>query len=340
MKTARSTYYAWVAGTEAREARRQADEALAHEITVIHIASWPELRRPARHRRTTPAGAAGQPQAGGPGDARARHRGEQPAHGPPQPDQGRHQGRPLTRPDRPGLHRRPPGTKIVGDITYIPTAEGWLYLASWLDLATREVIGYSMADHHRAELVVDALDMADALGRLEPGCVIHSDRGPEYTSGQFRARIRELGHRQSMGRTGSCFDNAAAESFWAVLKEEIGTRFWPDRASARAAIFDFIETFYNRRRLRKHIHWGYLTPHETRLRFRQDQALAANETVSKITGKTSHPRWRRYLHRSFWRRCLVGRDSRDEPGLGRRRRVLRSGPCVLFWRHERSRDSR
>jgi transposase InsO family protein len=132
-----------------------------------------------------------------------------------------------------------------------------------------------MADHHRAELVVDALDMAAALGRLEPGCVIHSDRGSEYTSGQLRDRISKLGYRQSMGRTGSCFDNAAAESFWAVLKEEIGTRFWPDRATARADIFEFVETFYNKRRLRKHIHWGYLTPHETRLRYRQEQALAA-----------------------------------------------------------------
>lgn len=132
-----------------------------------------------------------------------------------------------------------------------------------------------MADHHRAELVLDALDMAAALGRLEPGCVIHSDRGSEYTSTQLRTRIGELGHRQSVGRTGSCFDNAAAESFWAVLKEAIGTRLGTDRATARAGIFDFIETFCNRRRLRKHIHWGYLTPHETRLRYRQDQALAA-----------------------------------------------------------------
>ncbi|MFD5514123.1 DDE-type integrase/transposase/recombinase [Streptomyces sp. NPDC127051] len=135
-----------------------------------------------------------------------------------------------------------------------------------------------MADRHRADLVAAALDMAAALGRLESGCVIHSDRGSEYASGQLRDKIRELGHRQSMGRTGSCFDNAAAESFWAVLEEEIGTRFRPDRATARADIadiFDFVETFYNRRRLRKHIHWGYLTPHETRLRYRQDQALAA-----------------------------------------------------------------
>nr|WSX54149.1 IS3 family transposase [Streptomyces sp. NBC_00974] len=271
MKTARSTYYAWVAGAEAREARRRADETLAHEITVIHIASrrnygvprvTAELRRQGRvvnrkrvARVMRENGIAGNSR-------RTGRRGLTKAA--PSPD--------LIGRDFTAIR---PGTKIVGDITHIPTAEGWLYLASWLDLATREIIGYPMADHHRADLVVDALDMAAALGRLEPGCVIHSDRGSEYTSGQLRTKISKLGHRQSVGRTGSCFDNAAAESFWAVPKEEIGTRFWPDRATARADIFDFIETFYNRRRLRKHIHWGYLTPHETRLRYRQDQALAA-----------------------------------------------------------------
>ncbi|MBC9727507.1 DDE-type integrase/transposase/recombinase [Streptomyces sp. TRM68367] len=122
-----------------------------------------------------------------------------------------------------------------------PPAEGWLYLACWLDLATREVVGYAMADHHRAELVVDALDMAHGRAGLEPGCVIHSDRGSEYTSTQFRDRLRESALRQSCGRTGSCFDNAAAESFWALLKEEIGARIWPDRATARTEVFVFIE---------------------------------------------------------------------------------------------------
>ncbi len=123
-----------------------------------------------------------------------------------------------------------------------------------------------MADHHRADLVVDALHMAHGRGRLESGCIAHSDRGSEYTSTQFRSRIARLGMRASTGRTGSCYDNAAAESFWAVLKAEIGTRTWPDRATARAEVFSFIETFYNRRRLRKHPSWGYLTPHETRQR--------------------------------------------------------------------------
>ena len=103
------------------------------------------------------------------------------------------------------------------------TEEGWLYLASWLDLATREVVGWSIADHHRADLVVDALYMAHGRGRLEPGCIAHSDRGSEYTSTQFRSEIARLGMRASTGRTGSCYDNAAAESFWAVLKAEIGT---------------------------------------------------------------------------------------------------------------------
>ncbi|TRV73349.1 DDE-type integrase/transposase/recombinase [Streptomyces sp. 130] len=110
-------------------------------------------------------------------------------------------------------------------------------------------------------------------GGLQSGCIIHSDRGSEYTSSRFCCRIQQLGLRQSCGRTGSCFDNAAAESFWALLKEEIGTRVWPDRTTARADVFDFIETFYNRRRLRRHRVFGNLTPAETRQRHRH--ALAA-----------------------------------------------------------------
>ncbi|MFE9728843.1 IS3 family transposase [Streptomyces sp. NPDC005794] len=275
MKLSRSTYYAWVAAAEARESRQRADEVLGHEIAVIHVASkrtygvprvTAQLRRQGRlvnHKRVErimrERGIAGHSRRTG-----RRSLTKADAKAAPAPDRiGR------------DFHAASPGTKIVGDITYIPTTEGWLYLAGWLDLATREVIGFSMADHHRADLVVDALDMAASLGRLEPGCIVHSDRGSEYTSSQFRNRISQLRLKQSMGRTGICFDNAAAESFWAILKEEIGTRLWPDRATARREIFAFIEAFYNRRRLRKHIHWGYLTPHETRLRYQQGQTLAA-----------------------------------------------------------------
>lgn len=117
--------------------------------------------------------------------------------------------------------------------------------------------------------------MAGGRGGLQPGCIAHSDRGSEYTSEEFRCHIAVLGLRQSMGRTGSCYDNAAAESFFAVLKEEIGVRVWPDRATARAAIFTYIETFYNRRRLRRHSLWGYLTPLEIRQRHQQGHSLAA-----------------------------------------------------------------
>ncbi|MFE4964505.1 IS3 family transposase [Streptomyces sp. NPDC056660] len=264
LKVARSSFYAWLAAQKTRAARQGADAALTHEITVIHLASrgtygvprvHAELRRLGRsvnHKRVARL---------------MREHGIQGAH--------RRRRRSLTRPDKkaspaPDLigrdfHADIPGTKLVGDITFLPTAEGWLYLACWLDLATREVVGYAMADHHRPELVVDALNMAHGRAGLKPGCVIHSDRGSEYTSAQFRDRISELVLRQSCGRTGSCFDNAAAESFWALLKEEIGTRIWPDRATARTEVFNFVETFYNRR-LRKHKTFGYPTPAETRQR--------------------------------------------------------------------------
>ncbi|MGW7449812.1 IS3 family transposase, partial [Kitasatospora sp. NPDC054795] len=134
-----------------------------------------------------------------------------------------------------------PGTKLVGDITYLPTIEGWWYLATVIDLATREVIGYAMADHHRAELVTDAMKMAAGRGDLKSGCIMHTDRGSEYTSGEFRREIRKLNLRQSMGRTGICYDNAAAESFFGLLKAEIGTTVWESREAARADVFRFIE---------------------------------------------------------------------------------------------------
>ncbi|WP_432021574.1 IS3 family transposase, partial [Streptomyces sp. 1222.5] len=158
-----------------------------------------------------------------------------------------------------------PGTKLVGDITYLPTIEGWWYLAT----------GYAMADHHRAELVTDALRMAAGRGALEPGCIMHTDRGSEYTSSEFRTLIKELNLRQSMGRTGICYDNAAAESFFGLLKAEIGTTVWESRAAARADVFRFIEVEYNRTRLRKHPELGYITPLETRTLLQQDLTPAA-----------------------------------------------------------------
>jgi putative transposase len=149
-----------------------------------------------------------------------------------------------------------------GDVTWIPTDEGWLYLASVLDLASRQLLGSSMGTHHDAALVVDALDAAAAArGRQRmPDTVFHTDRGSEYTSGACVAACQRLGLRRSMSRTGSCLDNAVAESWFASLKVELVDRHhWRTRAEARTAIFAWIN-YYNRRRL--HSANGYLPPIE------------------------------------------------------------------------------
>jgi len=152
-----------------------------------------------------------------------------------------------------------PGTRLVGDITYVRTWTGWLYLATVIDLATRKVIGWSMAEHMRTTLIVDALAMAHGTGRLRPDCVFHSDRGTQYTSAEFVAALAARNLLGSMGRTGICWDNAAAESFFASLKKELVHRtVFPTQAKARTAIAEYIEVFYNRQRL--HSSLGYRTP--------------------------------------------------------------------------------
>ena len=152
-----------------------------------------------------------------------------------------------------------PNKVWTADITYVHTQEGFLYLAFILDVYSRRVVGWSMAHHLRAELVVDALEMA--LWRRKPraGLVHHSDRGVQYTSLSFGKRLEEAGMVPSMGRAGSALDNAISESFVASLKCELlyGHRF-PSREAARIAIFDYIEGFYNR--VRRHSSLGYLSP--------------------------------------------------------------------------------
>jgi len=165
-----------------------------------------------------------------------------------------------------------PGIKMVGDITCLPTRQGWLYLASVIDLCTRKLVGYAMAEHMRAGLVVNAITMAATHNQLAGGAIFHSDRGSQYTSKVFRDALTDLDLRASMGRIGSCFDNAVAESWFATLKTEIGTTIWATREQARADVFAFIQR-YNRSR--RHSTLDYITPEEAELRYRHELPLAA-----------------------------------------------------------------
>jgi putative transposase len=152
-----------------------------------------------------------------------------------------------------------PNRVWLADITYIPTWEGFLYLAFILDAHSRKVVGWSMASHPRTELVVDALEMA--LWRRKPGAglIHHTDRVSQYTAISFGKRLAEVGIVPSMGRTGTALDNAMAESFIATLKSELVHRCrFPDREVAKSAIFEYLEGFYNLRRL--HSALSYRSP--------------------------------------------------------------------------------
>ncbi len=154
-----------------------------------------------------------------------------------------------------------PCTRMVGDITYLRTGEGWLYLATVIDLCTRMVTGWAIASHMRTSLITDALAMAVDGGHVAPGAIFHSDRGTQYTSREFRDFLTGHTVLSSMGRTGVCWDNAAAESFFATLKNEMYYRqTFATKAQARFAVADYIEIFYNRQRL--HSALGYQTPAE------------------------------------------------------------------------------
>jgi putative transposase len=180
------------------------------------------------------------------------------------------------------------------DITYIRTWEGWLYLASVMDCYSRAIVGWALADHLRAELVVDGLEMAVARRRPEARLVHHSDMGAQYTSLLFTRRCRSVGIDASIGSRGDCFDDAVLESFHATLKKDlIHRRSWPTKAEARTAVFGYIETFYNRRR--RHSRLGMRSPLEfENSTLRPDGAsLAASRLASspkiRLTATTAAP---------------------------------------------------
>jgi putative transposase len=152
-----------------------------------------------------------------------------------------------------------PDQAWAADITYVPTDEGWLYLATVMDLCSRRIVGWAMAEHLRAQLCVDALQMALGQRRPKAGLIHHSDRGVQYACGQYRDLLEERGILCSMSGRGDCYDNAVAESFFATLKTElVYQQQYQTRQQARRAIFEYVEVFYNRNR--RHSSLGYLSP--------------------------------------------------------------------------------
>ena len=154
-----------------------------------------------------------------------------------------------------------PNQRWVSDITYIPTAEGWLYLAVVMDLYSRKVIGWSMSDRMKESLVIDTLKMAIFRRKISSSVLFHSDRGSQYASDNFQELLRNSGIECSMSRKGNCWDNAVAESFFHSLKTEcVYHEKYLTRDDAKKSIFDYIEVFYNRQR--KHSYLGYQSPEQ------------------------------------------------------------------------------
>jgi len=246
LQVARSAYYVWA--RRGATARARADQALTKQIADVHAGSRRTYGAPRIHAALRAQGTrcarkrvARLMRAAGLVGCHRRRRTRttvaDPAHTP-----------------APNLVARDfaapgPNRLWIGDITYLPTREGWLYLAVLVDAYSRRVIGWAMADHLRTELALDALRMALRARRPGAGLVHHTDRGGQYTAAAYQARLAEHGVTASMSRPGECLDNAMAESFFATLKTElVDARGWPTRAMARTAIFEWIEGFYNRQR--------------------------------------------------------------------------------------------
>jgi transposase InsO family protein len=254
---ARAGYYAWT--IRPRSARAVTDARLVEQIREIHTRSRGTYGAPRVHAELR---LGLDVHVGRKRVARLmRVHGLQGVH--------RRRGRGLTRRDpaatpAPDLVKRQfsaaaPDRLWVADITQQRTDEGWWYLAVVLDAFSRRIVGWSMADHLRTELVLDALDMAISQRDPAPGLIHHADHGCQYTSLAFGRRLTEAGLVGSMGTVGDALDNAVAESFFATLECELLDRYpWPTRASLRTAVFDFIEVFYNRQR--RHSTLDYRSP--------------------------------------------------------------------------------
>lgn len=256
LRVARSAYYAWAC--RGVSARARADAILAAQIAAAHARSRRTYGVPRIHAALRAAGmhtsrrrVARLMRAGGLVGCCRRRRARTTVADPTHAPAPNLVARDFTAPA--------PDRLWLGDITYLPTGEGWLYLAILLDAHSRRVVGWAMADHLRAELPLDALAMALRARRPAPGLVHHTDRGCQYTAAAYQARLAAHAIVCSMSRSGDCLDNAMAESFFATLKAElVDARIWPTRAAARTAIFEWIEVWYNRQR--RHSALAYRPP--------------------------------------------------------------------------------
>jgi transposase InsO family protein len=166
-----------------------------------------------------------------------------------------------------------PGQKMVGDITYIPTWEGWLFLATVIDCHTKAVIGWAVDDNYKTPLIQQAIEMAARNCSLAAGAVFHSDRGSNYTSCEFAKTLKMHNLRQSVGRAGICYGNSMAESFFAALKNERVYRTqYPTREHARRDVVRYIEFWYNSKR--RHSGLQYRTPQQVRDEYLEQQSAA------------------------------------------------------------------
>jgi transposase InsO family protein len=256
LKVSRSGYYEW--RSRAPSAHALADQALLPKIRHLHVASkeaygavktWKVLNQQGvscgKHRVARLRRDAGI-------EARRKRRFRITVE---------HRKMPAVAPDRVQrhFHADEPNRIWVGDVTFIRTRAGWLYLAMLLDLYSRKVVGWSMSDRNDEELTLAALNMAITHREPAPGCIHHTDQGGLYRSRAYRARMEQIGMLPSMGNKGTAYDNAVAESFFSNLKNELLHHcIFTTREDARAAIFSYIELFYNRKRIHQSL--GYQSP--------------------------------------------------------------------------------
>ena len=259
LEVSASGYYGWCQGQTQPSPRAQENARLVQQIVQVHQASRQTYGSPRIQKVLSQAGhtygrhriARLMRQQGLCGRAKGRFRVHTTDSNHDQPIA------PNRLPELPPPSA--PNQVWLGDITYIATDEGWLYLAGILDLYSRRLTGWAMSDHIDTELILNAWGMALTQRQPPAGLVFHSDRGVQYASHDYRHALEQPQAIASMSRKGNCYDNAAMESFWSTLKQElIYRRHFKTRAEARQAIFDFIEVFYNRQRL--HSSLNYCSP--------------------------------------------------------------------------------